>query len=629
MQEQETRQYGLWTSPITPQHLAKGLNLTDLAWNDDGTLVWREVHSGKGWIVLKKPDGNASRELNNSIPTRGFVGYGGGEFTAAKGDVYFFGSGNGRLYRQPIEAGEPEPLTPAFGGGAAPVVSPDGKYLVYVHTYEGKDSLAIVDTQGHYWPRKLVEGNDFYMQPCWHPDGKHIAWITWNQPNMPWDGTQLMMGDLTFTDELPGVKDSRMIAGGENISIFQPAFSPDGKKLAYVSDESGWWQLYLYDLSTEQQTQLTFTPAEHGLPGWVQGMRTFAFTPDSNGLYFIRNQNGQAGLWKVDLASGKEAPVSLGEEYGWVEQVAVSPADGRVAVLASGYAVPRRLLVWQDDVGVHIERRSMPEDLPRSYYSAPQSVVWKGLDGEDVYGIFYSPQNPAFQGKGAPPLVVLIHGGPTAQRGMSFDGQVQFFASRGYAVLQVNYRGSTGYGRKYRDALKRKWGIYDVEDAVSGTRYLFERGLVDETKMVIMGGSAGGYTVLKALEDYPGVFKAGVCLYGVSNQFTLVADTHKFEARYSDFLIGSLPEDAETYRKRSPVFYADKIKDALIVFQGEDDRVVPKSQSDEIVDAVRRNGVPCEYHVYPGEGHGFRKNETIEHFYTTLEKFLRQYVIYA
>jgi dipeptidyl aminopeptidase/acylaminoacyl peptidase len=226
-----------------------------------------------------------------------------------------------------------------------------------------------------------------------------------------------------------------------------------------------------------------------------------------------------------------------------------------------------------------------------------------------------------------PPLLVLIHGGPTGQRGASFDGQAQFFTSRGWAVLQVNYRGSTGYGRAYRDQLKGNWGIYDVQDAVSGAKNLVNEGLVDDNKMVIMGGSAGGFTVLKTLEDYPGIFKAGVNLFGVANQFSLVEDTHKFEERYSDSLLGSLPEAAEIYRERSPVYFADKIKDPIIIFQGEDDKVVPKNQSDEIVAALIRNGVPHEYHLYPGEGHGFRKTESIEKFYTSLEKFLKSHVI--
>ena len=251
------------------------------------------------------------------------------------------------------------------------------------------------------------------------------------------------------------------------------------------------------------------------------------------------------------------------------------------------------------------------------------------MDGGEVHGIYYAPKNEDFEGKGKPPLIVLVHGGPTSQRGASFDGQAQFFTSRGWAVLQVNYRGSTGYGREYRDVLKNNWGIYDVQDSVSGATHLVESEKVNRDKLVIMGGSAGGFTVLKTLEDYPGFFKAGICLYGVANQFTLVADTHKFEERYSDYLLGGLPEAAAVYKERSPIFFADKIQDPIAIFQGEDDKVVPKNQSEEIVAALKQNGVPHEYHLYPGEGHGFRKTETIEKFYTTVEKFLHQHVIYS
>jgi dipeptidyl aminopeptidase/acylaminoacyl peptidase len=226
-------------------------------------------------------------------------------------------------------------------------------------------------------------------------------------------------------------------------------------------------------------------------------------------------------------------------------------------------------------------------------------------------------------------LIVNVHGGPTSQVRTSFNPRAQFFASRGYAVLEVNYRGSSGYGRAYRDMLRGNWGVFDVQDAVSGAGALADLGRVDGSKRVIIGGSAGGFTVLKALEDYPGYFTAGICLYGISNQFTAAADTHKFEARYSDLLLGPLPEAAAVYRERSPIFFAEKIQDPVAIFHGENDQVVPRVQSDEIVASLRRRGVPHIYHVYPGEGHGFRKGETIEHLYRTIEKFLTEYVIYA
>ena len=629
MREVVTKQYGLWNSSISPTFLAKGLNLTDVAWNEDGTLVWREMRSGRGVLVVKDPDGSGARELNNLYSTRGFVGYGGGEFTVAKGYAYFVEGESGRIYRQPLKYGGAVPITPVFGGAASPSVSPDGKFLLYVHTYERKDSIALVDTEGKHWPKKLVWGDDFYMQPCWHSGGRYIAWIAWNHPNMPWDGTKLMLGTLQDDATLPHVTHAEMVAGGDDVSVFQSEFSPDGRYLAYVSDESGWWQLYLFDLEQKKTKQLTFEQAEHGLPAWVLGLRTFSFSPDGKRLYFTRIKDGMSSLWVHDLDSGEEKVIELGDTYQWLEQVVVSQRDGRIAMLASGSSTPKRVITYHPKGGLNIISRSIPEVLPQNVFSTPSHITWKSIDGGDVHGVYYPPHNPGFEGKGLPPLIVLVHGGPTSQRGMSFDIQVQFFTSRGYAVLQVNYRGSTGYGKAYRNALKGNWGIYDVDDSVSGAKHLAKQGLVDEEKMVIMGGSAGGFTVLKALEDHPGVFKAGICLYGVSNQFTLVADTHKFEERYSDSLIGALPEAAKLYRDRSPVFFANRIKDALIVFQGEDDKVVPKSQSDEIVEAVRRNGVQCEYHVYPGEGHGFRKAETIEHFYKTVEKFLQQQVIYA
>ena len=623
------KQYGLWSSPITPQMIGQGLDFSDLAWNDDGTLVWRERRSDRALLIVQPPNGEAFRALNNTFAVSGGVGYGGGSFTVGNGSAYFVEQKSKRIYRQNLETGTPRPITPKFGATAAPRVSPDGKLLLFIHTYEGQDNLAIVDTAGEHWPRKLSSGADFYMHPRWHPSGESVAWIEWRHPQMPWDGTMLKIAPLTSTAEgLPSLAAETIITGDEGTSIFQPEFSPDGRYLAYISDESGWWQLYLYDLESEEHRQLTTVPAEHGMPAWVQEMRTYDFSADGKKIYIIRYQEGFASLWEIETESGLERQVSLGKEYTWLTQVTASPQGDKVAVLASGAKTPKRVIVHQGD-GVTVGRRSTAENLPSAAYSSPRAISWTSLDGTSTYGMYYPPQNESFTAEGFPPLVMLVHGGPTGQRGAAFYPDVQFFTSRGYAVLQPNYRGSTGYGRAYRDALKGKWGVLDVEDSVSGAQYLASKGLADAEKMVIMGGSAGGLTVLLALEDYPGTFKAGISMYGVSNQFTLVADTHKFEERYSDSLLGSLPEAADVYRDRSPVFAADKIKDAMAIFQGEDDKVVPKDQSEVIVAALKRSGVPHEYHLYPGEGHGFRKSETLEHFYDAVDKFLRQYVIFA
>ena len=632
------RQYGLWNSPITPISLARGNRFNDVVWDHSGSLVWSEWRSSRGVLVVGPPDGQAPRDLNSEFSVQAKVGYGGGDFTAAFGNAYFVEASSGRIYRQPLTAGSAQALTPAFGSAASPTVSPDGKWLLFVHCYEGRDSIAVVDTDGKFWSQKIASGDDFYMQPTWHPDGKSCAWIAWNHPNMPWDGTYLRLVRLQFDARgLPAVEQVETIAGDEKTSVMQPEFSPDGRYLAYISDASGWWQLYLYDLEKKTHQQLTSVEAEHGGPAWIQGNRHYAFSPDSKSLFFLRNQKGFISLNQIDLASGSEQIVALDEIYTYLFQISVSPKG--IAFLASGGQVSERVITlgFSEASGKENELekreriwdRATSEELASSAYSQPQAIQWKGLDGGNAHGLYYPPHSLEFSGIGQPPLLVLIHGGPTSQVLNSFNQQAQYFATRGYAVLSVNYRGSTGYGREYRDLLRGNWGLYDVQDAVTGAKHLASKGLADEKRFVIMGGSAGGFTVLKALEDYPTFFKAGICLYGVSNQFTLAAETHKFEQHYLDTMLGPLPEASDLYRERSPIFFADRIQDAIAVFQGADDVVVPQNQMDEIVAVLERQGVPHIYHIYQGEGHGFRKTETIEHFYKTVEKFLQQYVIFA
>jgi dipeptidyl aminopeptidase/acylaminoacyl peptidase len=626
------RQYGLWDSPITPISLSREIGFAGLDCDQDGTLIWLESRSDRNVLIVQDAGGQAARDLNSELAARAKVGYGGGDFSVRQGAVYFVEADSGRIYRQPVKNGLASPVTPAYGQAASPTPSPDGRWLAYVHTYEGQDQLAIVDTAGQLWPQRLVSGEDFYMQPAWHPDGKRLAWIAWNHPNMPWDGTFLRIGLLEDGNGLPAIAQTITIAGGEDISIFQPQFSPDGRSLVYVSEASGWWQIYQYDLQSREHRQLTYVQAEHGLPAWVQGMRTYTFSADGKEIYFLRNQEGFVSAWRLDLSTGAEGRLPLDEAYTSLHQICATP-DG-IALIASGGTVPTRILslAFQPDSQreeARIWRRATAEELPPDAYSAPQAINWPGMDGGSVYGLFYLPQNEVFDGVGKPPLVVRIHGGPTSQVRNAFNTSIQFFTSRGYAVLEVNYRGSTGYGRDYRNMLRGNWGIYDVQDAVSGARFLTDQGLVDGARLIIMGGSAGGFTVLKALEDFPGFFKAGICLFGVSNQFTLAAETHKFEARYSDTLLGPLPEAANIYRERSPIFFVDKINDPIAIFQGEIDVVVPRKQSDEVAASLVRRGVPHIYQVYPGEGHGFRKAETIEHFYKTVDQFLRQYVIFA
>jgi dipeptidyl aminopeptidase/acylaminoacyl peptidase len=637
MKPKNTSPYGMWSSPISPAKLAGSGNIADLAWASDGSLVWLERRLGEDVMVVQAADGQAPRDLNAEFAARGHVGYGGGAFCVRGDQVIFVEAVSGRLYRQAVHGGAPQPVTPAFGGTASPVVSPDGRWILFVHTYEGQDCLAIVDQEGQFWPQRLAFGADFYMQPAWHPDGNRVAWVEWDHPNMPWDGTRLQAASLQKGPVgMPGLAGVQTIAGGDEIAIFQPQFSPDGRFLVYASDQAGWWQLYSYDLLRGEHRQVTDTPSEHALPAWIQGMGTFDLAPDGQHVVFLRNQGGWISLWQASLGKGGETPIPVEAEYTYLKQPRISPDGKRVALVASGGTIPERLISVplpgtkaRPPAATCVLRRTSSEELPSQAYSGPRPVKWAGLDGGDVYGLFYPPANPAIEDVGAPPLIVMVHGGPTDQIFASFDLDVQFFTSRGYAVLLPNYRGSSGYGRAYRNALRGNWGVYDVQDSVSGARALADQGGVDGGRMVIMGGSAGGFTVLKILEDYPDLFKAGVCRYAVADQFQMALETHKFEAHYNDRLIGLLPHDANLYRERSPIFFADRIQVPLAIFQGDEDRVVPRRQADELAKILQRRGIAHVYHVYPGEGHGFRKPETIRHYFETVEAFLRQYVIFA
>lgn len=627
--KRSVRPYGLWESPITPLSLAQSQRLNDVVWDSDGkSLVWLEGRSDRGVLVTAGQNDPAPRDLTSDLSVRAFVGYGGGDFTVGHGHVYFVSGG--RLYRQALNGGAAKPLTPAYAQAASPALSPDGRWLVYVFSDETVDCLGVVDSEGAHWPQKLAGGRDFYMQPRWHPAGDRVAWIAWDHPQMPWDGTELWLARLDCSGDLPRLVEQRRLAGDTQTSIFQPEFSPDGDGIAYISDESGWGQLYLRDLSTGGVRRLTQDESEHGRPAWSQGLRSYSFA-GANRIAGVRSERGFEHLQVVEVSSGRVRGLSGdAARYSDVNYPSGSPDGSKLAAIVSAAGTPPRVMSFELESGAgRVWARSSSESIPPEQLARPEAIAWPSFGGDEAHGLFYAPVNDRFESPGRPPLIVLVHGGPTSQVVASYQPQAQFFATRGYAVLQVNYRGSTGYGREYMLRLRGMWGIYDVEDSVAGARVLAERGLVDERRRVIMGGSAGGFTVLQALVTHPGFFTAGICLFGVSNQFTLATDTHKFEQRYLDSMLGPLPEAAAIYRERSPLFHAERIKDPIAVFQGDIDRVVPRAQSDEVVASLKARGVPHEYHVYEGEGHGWRKSETVERFYTSVDRFLKQYVVFA
>ncbi len=628
--------YGFWRSQLTPTMMAEERRLSEVAWSLAGDrLIWVEGRSSKN-VLVAAADGDAPRDLTVEGSVRGGVGYGGGEMAAVEdGVVYCSG---GRLYRLAYDHGEPRPLTPAYGSVASPAPSPDGRCVAYVHSDGTEDVLAVVDADGRRWPQKLASGADFYTGPTWHPDGRHLAWVEWDHPNMPWDATRLVLATLSGDDPadtagtagddtFPRLERTATIAGDDDTAATEPSFSPDGRWLAYICDADGWDDLYLYDLQRGQARRLTLGGADYGQPAWAQGIRSYAWAADSSALYAVRRGEARDALWRVSLEGGEPEPIRALADYGSIQQPTVS-ADGRLACIASSHGIPPRLLVWNPhDDTVQVRARASAERLDPASLVEPSLLTWRGEDGEEVYGLLYQPMGgPPGQ---RPPLMVSVHGGPTGRAKRGWDPAAQFLATRGWAVLALDYRGSSGYGRAYRNRLRGNWGLLDVADVVSGARHCAQRGLVDGDRMAIMGGSAGGYTVLETLAQHPGVFAAGVCMYGVTDLFALAEETHKFEAHYTDRLVGPLPEAAAAYRERSPARHAERIRDAVAIFQGEEDKVVPLSQAEALVAALRERGVPHTYRTFAGEGHGWRRRETIVAFWEETLTFLRRHLLYA
>jgi len=628
------RPYGTWESPLSPQSVAAGCRLEAARFDSDGkTLVWLEGRSGRGVLVAQDiTRSDAPRDLTSDLSVRAEVGYGGGDFAVHNGFVYFVLQKQGRISRQSLGGDLAHPITPAAGKAASPAPSPCGQWVAYVHHDEEEiDRLAIVDVEGSHWPQVLTSGADFYMQPRFSPDGKQLAWVEWDHPNMPWDGTRLCLADVeeSLGGLLPRLGNIRTIAGGDDVAIFQPEFTPDGK-LLYVSDETGWARLALHELSSNAVAWLTDEGIECGMPAWMQDRRTYGVSPDGTFAVAALNENAQHRLTRIDLVSGEWHAIEPLISYTAVEHLTFSSAGRHIAFLGSSATQSSRIVVYDtQERTARIAARSTGETIPAVALSDAQAISWPTTDGETAHGLFFPPASGNFQSPGAPPLIVWVHGGPTGQVLAGWRSEIQFLTTRGYAVLAVNYRGSTGHGRDYMLRLRGNWGLCDVEDSISGMEHLAQHGRIDPARTVIMGGSAGGFTVLQTMAHHPEVFSAGICLFGVADQFHLASMTHKFESRYLDTMLGPLPQASEIYRQRSPVNFAHQITRPLAVFQGEIDKVVPQAQSDMIVDALKKSGTPHIYHVYEGEGHGWRKSETIEHFYNAVEKFLRKYVIYA
>jgi dipeptidyl aminopeptidase/acylaminoacyl peptidase len=449
----------------------------------------------------------------------------------------------------------------------------------------------------------LVAGADFFAAPRLSPDGRRLAWLCWGHPHMPWDGTELWTAEVG-ADGLAGAS---RLAGGPEESVSQPRWSPDGL-LHFVSDRTGWWNLYrLRGEATEARAPIE---AEFGSPQWSFGMSMYAFLPDGR-IAAIMTQNGADKLVYV----GPDRRIEPGDlpftAYGKRLR-----SSGTTLVFAAASPTEAAAILRLDATtgAYEVLGRSLEEPPDPHYISRPSSIAFPTEGGKQIaYAIYYPPANADYVGPSGelPPLIVESHGGPTSMRSAQLNLGIQYWTSRGFGVVDVNYGGSSGYGRAYRERLKGQWGIVDTEDCISGARYLAAEGEVDGKRLAIRGASAGGYTTLCALVFHTD-FTAGASYFGVADCEALAKDTHKFESRYLDGLIGPYPEARDVYYARSPIHFADRLTCPVILFQGLEDRVVPPSQAEMMVSALRAKRLPVAYLAFEGEQHGFRKAETIQ-----------------
>jgi dipeptidyl aminopeptidase/acylaminoacyl peptidase len=633
-----TSPYGFWRSPVTSDFVvADSIRLEQVALDGDN-LYWSETQpqkKGRSFVYRMAKDGEpepVTPDDDNRFSVRTRVHeYGGGSFAVSDGVVYFSNDADQRLYRQD-GGGQPQPITaPPTAAETDALRYADGVVdrgrgrLICVREAhaqgaEAVNALVSVDLSGERPQRLLVSGADFYSTPRLNPERNRLTWLSWSHPDMPWATTEAWVGDIGPDGE---ITHARRVAGGPGESVFQPEWSPDGN-LYFVSDRgSGWWNLYRErDDAIESIAPMD---AEFGRPQWQFGMSTYAFE-SANRLIacFVRD-----GVWTLAIIElGTKHFEIVPTEFTDISQLRAAP--GRVVFIGGSPSEPPALIDLDLGSGRSrvVRRASVLRDDVRRYVSLPQPIAFPSGEGETAHAFYYPPFSPEFaapDGEKAP-VLVKSHGGPTSAASSTLSLSTQYWTSRGVGVLDVNYRGSTGYGRAYRLRLERQWGIVDVEDCVAGARFLVENRNADPLRLMISGGSAGGYTTLCALTpEGEKTFSAGASYYGVSDLEALARDTHKFESRYLDWLIGPYPQDQKIYAERSPINHVDRLSAPVIFFQGANDRVVPPNQTELMVGALKARGVPVGYFLFDGEQHGFRKAENIRraldaelYFYATL-----------
>jgi dipeptidyl aminopeptidase/acylaminoacyl peptidase len=585
---------------------------------DGSTVAVAITAGGRGHLALIAVAGGPELTLTADPAVAPAASYGGGVYDwLPSGDGLVYVAADGGLYLQPVLGGPPRRLL-ADGPIAGPAVSPDGGKVAYV--LDGRHVAVASLAEGGPWPVRLSAGADFAFDPVWSPDGTRVAWVEWDVPAMPWDDSRIVVA--AADGSTPPVA----VLWPGPVAASQPRFAPDGAALGVLCDASGWVNLWRAAPDGSDPVPLLAEPAEHGGPSWSPGERSWVWSPDGRQIAFCRNEEGFGRLCLLDVATGTVRDLDRGVYGG------LSWSKGLIAGIRSGARTPTQVVVV-DPGNQAKSRRTLMRGPVAGFEAAglvePEVVAWKSDHavgaGTTVHGRLYRTTQKGRQNP--PPLLVWAHGGPTGQNQVTWIPRVAFFIERGWNVLQVDYRGSTGWGRAYTQALREQWGHLDVVDTAAGMRAAAERGWGHPERMVPIGGSAGGLTVLLLLAGHPELCAAGVSLYGVADLFELEETTHRFEAHYLQSMIGPLPAAAERYRQRSPINHAAEIVAPLLILQGSADRVVPKAQADSLVERLQRAGRIVEYHVYEGEGHGWSRPEVVTDELERTWAFLQRHVL--
>lgn len=608
-------EYGSWPSSLTAEQLTDGSVRYGHIQVDEGNFYWLESlpdEGGRQVIKRYAPDGRTKVMTASNFNVRSRVHeYGGGDFCIHQGNIVFVNDADQRLYSQtdaqPAVALTPTPEFTRSVRYADMQFHPNGTYLIAVkecHTADNNPHLVTNElvlihiATGDELP--LASGCDFYAYPRFSPDGKQLTWLSWRHPDMPWDNTTLNIADIT-DQKLSNVK---QLMDDVNESICQPSWCPDGE-LHFVSDRSNWWNIY--SLRDGVLNALTPMSVEFGFPQWQFGIHTYQFI-DANRIAAVYTNKGKEQLCVIELDTGHIEPLEL--EFCHYER-GIQCADGAIFFIAASANLDTA--VYKFDIeNNELSLISDKQDTKQSVSLSEAETIVFPVGEQSAYAFFYTPTSSQYSAPddSTPPLIVMIHGGPTGATHAAYNSGIQFWTSRGFAVVDVNYRGSTGFGRNYRDSLKYQWGIADVEDCIAVVKYLAGIGRINPEAVAIRGGSAGGYTVYRALQEST-VFKAGVSRYGVADLSSLTSDTHKFELHYLDRLIGSWPEDEATYHERSPINNTKQQEAPMLLLQGDEDAVVPLSQSQAMAEALDSKEIPYHLEILSGEQHGFRQSHNI------------------